>query len=400
MGISDIDVDEHVFRIRTEGEPGNESFRLYKWQTDGVKEKFKTAVPSPGRTGEFQEVSADNAVDLGGLFRKLSHKKVEQVKRSTTKIFKELNDVYKNSEKEFSLSNSEAAYHGFFYGALALNFKYRYGLNCYVERTAGNGRADLILMSHTKDANGRINPKPIPVVVEFKAKDHTASEAIKQIKDKGYLYNLSVRTRAKDAVIVGVNPAQSDALQVEQDEIFQSQNFLRQLLEEMGKLKMKNTLKGELKNLYHLIPSHDQHYLSKVIFGQVAAKADGFNKRIFIYEGKDKSIGEEATTFVLFNQNKAVILNIIEHTQKKPEVDPHGRTRSSQKQGNIFDNNRIPSIDKLGIDSAVKIDVKIRTGEALSSFEVEGDKNKSYYQDINIEEVSNINSKSKYQGEF
>ncbi|UJQ21742.1 PD-(D/E)XK nuclease domain-containing protein [Wolbachia endosymbiont of Delia radicum] len=401
LGISDIDVDEHVFRIRTEGEQGNKSFRLYKGQIDGVKEKFKAAASSPDRTDEFQEVSTDNAVDLGDSFKNLSSKEVGQVIDSTEKIFKELNDVYKNSEKEFSLSNSEAAYHGFVYGALVLNFKYRYGLNCYVERAAGNGRADLILMSRTKDANGRINPKPIPVVVEFKAKNHTASEAIKQIKDKGYLYNLSVRTRAKGAVIVGVNPAQSDALQVEQDEIFQSQNFLRQLLKEMGKFKMKNTLKGELKNLYHLIPSHDQHYLSKVIFGQVlAVEADELDKRIFIYEGEDKSIGEEATTFVLFNQNKAVILNIIEHTQKKTEVDPHGRTRSSQKQGNIFDNNRIPSIDKLGIDSAVKIDVKIRTGEALSSFEVEGDKNKSYYQDINVEEVSNINSRSKYQGKF
>ncbi|GFS42335.1 phosphocholine transferase AnkX [Nephila pilipes] len=395
LGISDIDVDEHVFRIRTEGDRGNKSFRLYKGQIDGVKERLKKAAP-PSQTDEFQEVSIDNAevaassshqtdklqgvsknnvLDLGDSFKDLSHEEVEKVIGGTEKIFEKLANVYKDNKKKLSLSNSEAAYHGFFYGALALNFKYRYGLNCYVERTAGNGRADLILMSRTKDANGRINPKPIPVVVEFKGEGYTADDAIAQIKNKGYLYNLSVRTKAKDVVIAGVSLTGEP--QVEQGQIFQSRGFIYEILEKTKRFNpnrvdaIKNILKGELKNLYHSIPSHDQHYLSKVIFGQVlAVEADELDKRIFIYE------------------------------EKEPEVDPHGRTRSSQKQGNIFDNNRIPSIDELGIDSAVKIDVKIRTGEALGDFEVEGDKNKSYYQDINIEEVSNINSKSKYQGEF
>ncbi|WP_353274482.1 hypothetical protein [Wolbachia endosymbiont (group A) of Ennomos erosarius] len=400
LGTSDIDnvnVDEHVFRICTEGDSGKKSFRLHKWQTNRVKERFKAAASSQSQiSNEFKEVSIAQSTNLEDSFKKLSDEDIKEVIGSTEKIFKEFASVYPDNQEKFSLSNSEAACHGFYYGALALNFKYRYGLNCYAERTAGNGRADLIFMSRTKGANGRINPKPVPVVVEFKGEGHTADEAITQIKNKGYLYNLSIRTKAEEAVIVGISCAE---VKTEQAKIFQSRGFLQQLLEEMKRLnqnrisEIKDILKGELKNLYHSIQSNDRHYLSKLVLGQVLAlNDDELAKHIFTYANQDKSIGREATTFVLSHQQgKAVILNIIEQSGEQ-------RRLRGQKE---FDSNKIPPIDELDIDSAVKIDVTINTGvqHKPDGFEIEGRKGKSYYQSINVEEVSG-SSQDKFQGQF
>ncbi|BET32567.1 MULTISPECIES: latrotoxin-related protein [Wolbachia] len=395
LEISDIDntdINEYSFHMRTEEDLGNLSFELYREQRDRVKEKFKDLVSSPSQTSEFEEINIGRSTSLEGAFKQLSDKSIDQVIVGIREIFLELAEIYKSNQGKFSLGNSEAAYHGFVYGALALNFKYRYGLNCYVERAAGNGRADLILMSRTKDANGRINPKPVPVVVEFKGEGHTADEAITQIKNKGYLYNLSIRTKAEEAVIVGISYAE---VKTEQAKIFQSQGFVHQLLEgakDFDGNEAKENLKAELKNLYHLIPSKDKNYLSKLVFGQILAM-DSIDKNIFTYQNEDRSIGREATTFLLFNQgeDRAVILNIIERS---------GELRELRRQKR-FDSNKIPPIDELDIDSAVKIDLIINTGvkNNLGGFEVGERKDKSYFQDINIKEVSH-NSKNRYKGKF
>ncbi|GFR24240.1 phosphocholine transferase AnkX [Trichonephila clavata] len=402
LDISDINsVDEHVFLIDAKKDQDGLSFELHTKQIDGVKKRFKAVAssPSPSQTDEFKKVKMDKSASLERVFQGLSNEEVQEVQDSAKRIFRNFIKIHKNNKREFSLFDSEAADHGFVYGALALNFKYRYGLNCYVERAGGSGRADLIFMSCTKDANGIINPKPIPVVIEFKGYGHTALEAIKQIKGKGYLYNLSMRTKAENAVIVGASFASNDDLQVEQDVIFQSQGFVQQLLKRVKKFNendvsgIQNNLKEELENLYHVIPSHGRHYLSKVILGQVLAeKAGGLNKRIFTYEDRDKSIGKEATTFVLFNGDKAVILNIIEHA---------GGQRQTKRQKRL-DDKQIPPIGKLRIDSVVKVDVEINTGvkNPVVAFEVEGDESKSYYHVIKIEKVSDINSKDKYHGKF
>ncbi|GFR32307.1 ANK_REP_REGION domain-containing protein [Trichonephila clavata] len=44
--IDNINEVEHVFRISTEGDRDNKSFRLHNEQTGGVKEKFKAAASS------------------------------------------------------------------------------------------------------------------------------------------------------------------------------------------------------------------------------------------------------------------------------------------------------------------------------------------------------------------
>ncbi|RDD35196.1 Phosphocholine transferase AnkX [Wolbachia endosymbiont of Cylisticus convexus] len=394
LDISDIDnIDEHVFRIRTEGDSNNKLFRLHKWQTDGVKEKFKAAASSQSQVNnEFKEISVAQSINLEDSLKKLSDEGVKEVMGGTKDIFGRLTEVYEGNQEKFSLGNSEAAYHGFHYGALALNFKYRYDLNCYVERTAGNGRADLIFISRTKDANGRMNSKPTPVVVEFKSGDHAVDEAIAQIENKGYLYNLNVRTKAEEAVIVGVSRAK---VKTEQAKIFQSRGFLQQLLE-VKKFSQNNidTIKGELKNLYYSIQSHERHYLSKLVLGQVlAVDGNGLDKYIFTYTDQDKSIGGEATTFVLSNkaEGKAVILNIIECSAEQ-------RVPREKKK---FDSKRIPPIDELKINSAVKIDVTINTGveHKPDGFEVEGREAKSYYQYINIEKISG-GSQGKFRGQF
>lgn len=127
------------------------------------------------------------------------------------------------------------------------------------------------------------------------------------------------------------------------------------------------------------------HYLSKLILGQIAATdGNGLKKRIFTYT--NKSVGERATTFILSDKDEKAVILIIEKNDEQEEVVKK------------FDNNKIPPINDLKIKSAVKIDIEIKTGvqHKPDGFEVER-KEQSYFQSINVEEISNVRSKAKYQ---
>ncbi|GFR32305.1 ANK_REP_REGION domain-containing protein [Trichonephila clavata] len=89
-------------------------------------------------------------------------------------------------------------------------------------------------MSRTKDANGRMNPKLNPVVIEFEGESYTADEAIAQTKNKYYLYNLSIRTKAEDAVIVGVAKGEQG---VTKKEVIRSKESLSPLVETLSPFK-------------------------------------------------------------------------------------------------------------------------------------------------------------------
>lgn len=398
--IDSINVDEHVFRIFTQQDSGSISFVLHEERIDEVKEKFKAVTSSTLQTNDFKEISIGQSKSLEGSLKQLSGREPDGVAAGTENIFSEFGKVYAGNQEKFLLSKSEAGYHGFAYGALALNFKYRYGLNCYVERISGKGRTDLVLISRTKDSSGKMEPRPIPIVVEFKAGNNPTSEAIDQIKNKGYLYNLGIRTKAEDVVIVGVNFASSDKLQVKQGKIFHSRGFLLQLSEGIQGFdgsytsEIVDNLKGELKNLYYSIPGNDKNYLSKLVLGQVLAESNAkLDKKIFFYE--KKQIANFVTTFVLCDETKkAVLLNVIELSDT--------RTRNMAKKQ--FDSKKIPSIGDIGINSAVRVDVVIKADLKGKEhrFEVEEDKKNSYFQGIEIEEIPSheINLKDEYEGKW
>ncbi|UIP92756.1 hypothetical protein JSQ73_006440 [Wolbachia endosymbiont of Anopheles demeilloni] len=135
---------------------------------------FEEARISDTANEEFKEInlgSRSNSFD--DLLSELSNLKIDKVEKAIEGICKKLADIYKEHEK--LLDKTESAYHGFVYGFLAMNFKYRYDLDCYVERIEGKGYTDLILISRKKNKSWNA----IPVVVEFKAKDETVEKAIK-----------------------------------------------------------------------------------------------------------------------------------------------------------------------------------------------------------------------------
>ncbi|KJV77954.1 hypothetical protein RHORCCE3_2015 [Rickettsia hoogstraalii str. RCCE3] len=59
-------------------------------------------------------------------------------------FFDKLREAYHNNNKQNVLSMVEGAYHGFTYGALILNYHVKYGVDAYVEQSAGRGFLDYI----------------------------------------------------------------------------------------------------------------------------------------------------------------------------------------------------------------------------------------------------------------
>lgn len=101
-----------------------------------------------------------------------------------------------------AMVSTEAFSHGFLYGSLSLNFKNRYRIDAYVERIAGNGYTDLMMISR---ANGRLS-NSVPIIIELKTGLISAREGITQIENKGYFQHvLSLRTYQEKAIIAGVN---------------------------------------------------------------------------------------------------------------------------------------------------------------------------------------------------
>ena len=61
-------------------------------------------------------------------------------------FLEELLHIYQTNEVPGPSKTLEADLHGFFYGSLALNFKYLYNLDINVERTAGKGFLDMMVL--------------------------------------------------------------------------------------------------------------------------------------------------------------------------------------------------------------------------------------------------------------
>lgn len=179
-------------------------------------------------------------------------KELEVYLKGNVNLFKNSKDIF--LRKRVDSVKTEAFSHGFLYGSLSLNFKNRYLLDCYVERVAGAGYADLLMISR---ANGRL-ANAVPIIIELKAGSATAREAIDQIKEIGYFqHELSLRTYNDQAVIAGVN-FNSASLLVDEVPIPRANNLIEEILTTLTDSTPEIALTQQeiQKKLMHVYYSH------------------------------------------------------------------------------------------------------------------------------------------------
>src|SRR6266576_1453968 len=276
------DISGKIFHIRAEEEEISEKeekkIKPFKLKVEKLKGKelhqaLEEAQISDTANEEFQEINVGSCnSSFDDLLSELSSLEIDKVEKAIEGICKKLADIYKKHEK--LLDKTESAYHGFVYGFLAMNCKYRYDLDCYVERIEGKGYTDLVLISR-KDNGKNKNWNAIPAVVEFKAGRESVDKAIKQIKDRGYLYTpLSMRTSAKQGVMVGVNFALNPAVAVEEVEIYQSQGFIDELL-------------SGINNLLKAKDNEQRENIKNDLKEKIEKKVANGSKHIFIHNNQD-----------------------------------------------------------------------------------------------------------------
>lgn len=356
---------------------------------------------------EFQEISvASRNSSFDDLLSELSSLKIDKVKKAIEGIFKKLADIYKKHKK--LLDETESAYHGFVYGFLAMNCKYKYDLDCYVERIEGKGYTDLVLISRKGDKKNK-NWNAIPVVVEFKAGTESVDKAIKQIKDRGYLYTpLSMRTSAKKGVMVGVNFALNPPVVAKEVEIYQSQGFIDELLSGINGLlratdnerrdNIKNDLKEkiekEIKYLYFSASGvRTENYLSRLILGQMlTAEVPNGSKYIFIHQDQDfyfddkdgvrKGKSKQVSTFIIKKQSESFVFSIVEYAGQEEKYNLIGKISTRGQKGaqdaEIFENKLVPGIG----NEYTQLNIKVEASSELT---------------VDVSYVSDFANK-KYQG--
>ncbi|KAH1019071.1 hypothetical protein HUJ05_006735, partial [Dendroctonus ponderosae] len=409
LGINDnYKIEENVFYIDVDNS-------LSVKALSSTKEDYQYKDTS---SEEFQKIEYTN-IDIEHL-EGLSNDNINNVKSSIEAISLKLLKMYnsfkivemsKKGESEFKKGNqfgseieSEAAFQGFFYGVFASNFKYRYYLDIYVERTAGKGYADLMILSRKGNGDNK-NWRAIPIVIEFKADATSSDRAIDQIKSTGYLYNLSMRTIADQAVIVGINSKIDSAhvaqvLNVKIENIPQPEGLINPLIKNINDHKkteyIENTIKEELKHLYYsisplAIKTNDHYYLSRLILGEFLS--GGGAEKVHVYNAKNT-----VSTFV-FQEKRSqrwIMLNVVESSKDKIFQDVN------------LDEIEIPY--NVHINRLTKIDIKVNHNskmgwspeEKLKTDEETKEKQKKLYFFQNVEvfehqDVSNFRQTNNYK---
>lgn len=395
-----------------------------------LSHKEFTTIPSLNSNidNTFHKVKKDTGQDFDPLLAKLSNNEISSVHKNTEDTFVLLNKIYKSYSSKV-LGQSESSYHGYSYGFFRLNYKYKYALDCYVERIAGKGYIDLVLLSRNND-KGNNNQQPddvatshkhqnaapkdkkefIPIIVELKA-GTGALKAIEQMHESGYIYNLpNIRTNAKEAVIVGVDFSAADDLKVQNLQIkAAAQNLISKLAEDVFNnkdtaQKIVKDIHGAIEYLYYSsIKSKDHHYLSRVLLGQAFTSKDNsngnkgqLNKHVFLYN-KDRKlnlIGDRVTTIILQQDSEGIILNIIEGS------NTHQTRFKSKKQEKIFDDSKILPVENLAIQDLTIINIAVNPEAKIFSGQI----GKSYVtrEDIKVEQknINEFRDHHKYQGQF
>ena len=161
----------------------------------------------------------------------------EEIKGSVEDMFLKLREIY-NHNKSNSIKlkpNPEALHQAFIYGFFKMNTNYR----CFTEFNAGIGTADLVVV---------IDDSSI-AVVECKVDNNKASDAIEQIKNRGY-HHLGILGEFESAYLVGTNfnqEEENEAIIVEKKEILKYSGLINSLM----KGEDEKTLQNELLYLCH-----------------------------------------------------------------------------------------------------------------------------------------------------
>ncbi|WP_168463812.1 PD-(D/E)XK nuclease domain-containing protein [Wolbachia endosymbiont of Ctenocephalides felis wCfeT] len=191
---------------------------------------------------EYDESSSEIVLELEPNQRlqlanfNLSNKNKEDVQKLIAGVFRNLAGIFNNNEykKVLQLQEVKEALHQ----VLAYGFfKTNTNIQCLIEFNAGLGIADLIL---------KVND--VLIIVECKAGNKTAKDAIEQIKSKGYYY-LDILGKFESTYLVGINFNQEKGkdLIVEEQEIFRHRGLINALID----YKSEGEVQEELKFLCH-----------------------------------------------------------------------------------------------------------------------------------------------------
>ncbi|WP_250295818.1 PD-(D/E)XK nuclease domain-containing protein [Wolbachia endosymbiont of Oedothorax gibbosus] len=378
-----------------EFDPGKAKFKKVK---DGIIEK--------GSLNNALEQFSQGSLGVG------SGEKLSPSSKGAGAFFENLAQVYRServlesddedaAKRKLGLSDYEAPIHGLVYGTLAMNFRYEYALRIRPEQAAGKGFVDLVVGSNGREFR-----------VELKGHKNTAQNAKLQSEKQGYdkapiIFSFGEEQKAKSVTMVFANLCLDPSLGgllVEKLPLPPKPEGLIELFNKHSGESLKEKLKEKLNYLYYSISDsngggENTNYLSRLVLGE-SLTDDTLEKRVFIYEGNHIKPGsaehdtrsgkapEDVTipmnkvisTFVLkVKGDKYVILNIIE--------------------GEDFRIEKSIPLNGLGIDLSKCTQVNIKVNpKANGGFEVESDPGKSYYQGIEIGEVTNF--ENKYKGEF
>ncbi|CAF0888058.1 unnamed protein product [Brachionus calyciflorus] len=331
---------------------------------------------------------------------KLTSPDVNQVKEGIEGFSRELLNIYKENEIKFGFDmNSESGFHGFFYGALSLNFKENFNLDISVERIAGKGYADLIVYSR-KGHDGNLNLNAVPIIVEFKSDRTSPSDAAYQATGTGYLYNLSVRTLSKIALVIGINSKLpiENAIYVIQKDIPQYDGFVQQLIKlPKDEFSMKK-IQNQLKNLFYSISPlafkstrSNNNYLSRLVLGELLSSKQ--NQEIYV------RTDDALSTFIFKNKDTDtwIMLNLIESSEN---LNNNNFIFKNVDESNI-------ELPKTTFENIIRVDVKLNS-KSKDGWSVEETrretaqddrKNKEYYffQDLVKKDLENIKKNDNFK---
>jgi RHS repeat-associated protein len=299
-------IQENVQYISSEN-----SFFLQELSTDTDSYVYRTARNELDSTNsdfiKLNKISPEMNSEIDNSLREISDKDLSKLDHKDVEGLVELLwGNYKDCAENFKFrENIEANIHGSFYGAL-LGFKQKYNLDICVERIAGKGYADMMLLFRGQDGNK--SWKSTPIIVEFKADKTSSSDGIQQIKDRGYFYNLSLKTVAEKAIIVGINSdTRSEPFYTSNVKIPKYEGLIN-VLQNPDKTKWKIGIENSLKHLDHSFSNlankgENNNYLSRLLIGEFLAKKKS-DENVYIKTNN-------GLTSIIFKQNgKWVMLNV------------------------------------------------------------------------------------------
>ncbi|WP_347938849.1 hypothetical protein [Rickettsia oklahomensis] len=342
-------------------------------KTSTINLQFNNALGIYGSSVNIVQVKPLQGVKLDDVLDLIANSK-NVIKDNVESFFNKLIELY-NNNKGGVLIKSEVAYHGFTYGALVLNYKNKYGIDTYVEQSAGRGFLDLYFLLR-KDGKDNHISDAVKIIVEFKGGQQDVGnsiisvvDAVKQIEDMAYAYQLVGRTTYnKEVIIVGVDfGAIIQKVYAQKAFITQKEGFISTLINRRQIILDHDTITKALKTIYYSTRSDES--LGVVILGELLST--NVEKKIFVI--KDLPSNQRVSIFVFSNQYKStIILTIIEQehlnsfgyerTFIKDKSKPTIRSNIDSKQVTIEEEVQAAILytqKELNINAGKRIDITI-----------------------------------------